>query len=76
MVRRRLRLLRAEIHCNDCGKVLSQDQVVMSVMCGVIHGRCLDCTLGPENALESDRVSISVDLLRRLRDGVLRRPGQ
>ena len=71
MVRRRLRLLRAEIHCDDCGKVLSREQTGVSIIAQVTFSRCLDCTLAPEITPESESVSVSVNLLRRLRDGLL-----
>ena len=64
-------MLRPEIHCDDCGKVLSRDQTVVSIIAQVAFCRCLDCTLAPEIAMESESVSVSVSLLRRLRDGVL-----
>ena len=64
-------MLRAEINCDDCGKVLSREQTVVSIIARVTFCRCLDCTLAPEIVLESESVSVSVSLLRRLRDGVL-----
>ena len=64
-------MLRAEIHCDDCGKVLSREQTVVSVIAEVTFCRCLDCALAPEITPESENVSVSVNLLRRLRDGLL-----
>ena len=43
-------MLRPEIHCDDCGKVLSREQTVVSIIAQVTFCRCLDCTLAPEIA--------------------------
>ena len=53
--------------CDTCHKVMSIAQAVVMVVGGVTYVMCLDCAL---SQLE-DSVSVSVDLLRRLRDGIL-----
>ena len=57
--------------CGVCGKTLSYEQMILW------PGRqfCLDCTISmltnDRIVMKPDRVSVSVDLLSRLRDGVL-----
>ena len=51
--------------CTGCGKAISAEQTVVA---GDLP-YCVDCTMSSGG--DSDRVDISVDLLRRLRDGVL-----
>ena len=51
--------------CTWCNKAMSAEQTVVA---GDLR-YCVDCTMTPGG--DSDRVDVSVDLLRRLRDGVL-----
>ena len=51
--------------CTWCGKTISAEQTVVA---GDLP-YCVDCIMTA--GADSDRVDISVDLLRRLRDGVL-----
>ena len=55
--------------CDTCHKVMSIAQAVVMVVAGVTYGLCLDCALSQLE--DDDSVSVSVDLLRRLRDGTL-----
>ena len=55
--------------CDTCGKVMSVAQAVVMVVAGVTYVMCLDCALSQLE--DDDSVSVSVDLLRRLRDGTL-----
>ena len=55
--------------CDTCRKGLSITQAVVLVVAGVTYVLCLDCTLS--QLADDDSVSVSVDLLRRMRDGVL-----
>ena len=55
--------------CDTCGKVMSVAQAVVMVVGGVTYVVCLDCALSQLE--DDDTVSVSVDLLRRLRDGIL-----
>ena len=55
--------------CDTCHKTLSIAQAVVMVIAGVTYVLCLDCTLSQLE--DDDSVSVSVDLLRRLRDGVV-----
>ena len=55
--------------CDTCQKVLSIAQAVVMVVGGVTYVMCLDCALSQLEG--NDSVSVSVDLLRRLRDGIL-----
>ena len=55
--------------CETCGKVMSVAQAVVMVVGGVTYVVCLDCALSQLE--DDDTVSVSVDLLRRLRDGIL-----
>ena len=55
--------------CDNCGKSLSIVQAVVSVVADVTFVLCLDCTLS--RLPDDDSVSVSVDLLRRMRDGIL-----
>ena len=55
--------------CDTCHKPLSVAQAVVMVVAGVTYVLCLDCAL--YQLEDDDRVSVSVDLLRRLRDGVV-----
>ena len=55
--------------CDTCGKVMSVTQAVVMVVAGVTYVMCLDCALSQLE--DDDSVSVSVDLLRRLRDGTL-----
>ena len=55
--------------CDTCGKVMSVAQAVVMVVGGVTYVMCLDCALSQLE--DDDSVSVSVDLLRRLRDGIL-----
>lgn len=61
----------ADLHCQSCGKKISYAQAVMW------QGKhyCLDSIINLlARQCEDERVSVSVDLLERLRDGVLYRP--
>ena len=56
--------------CDTCQKVLSIAQAVVMVVAGVTYVVvCLDCALSQLE--DDDSVSVSVALLRRLRDGTL-----
>ena len=55
--------------CDTCGKVMSVAHAVIMVVGGVTYVVCLDCALSQLE--DDDTVSVSVDLLRRLRDGIL-----
>ena len=55
--------------CDTCHKVMSIAQAVVMVVAGVTYVLCLDCPLADLD--DDDSVSVSVNLLRRLRDGVL-----
>ena len=55
--------------CDTCHKVMSISQAVVKAVAGVNYVLCLDCTLAQLE--DDDSVSVSVDLLRRLRDGIL-----
>ena len=55
--------------CDTCGKVMSINQAVVMVVAGVNYVLCLDCALSQLE--DDDSVSVSVNLLRRLRDGAL-----
>ena len=55
--------------CDTCRKTLSTVQAVVSLVAGVTYVLCLDCTVS--QLTDDDSVSVSVDLLRRLRDGIL-----
>ena len=55
--------------CNTCHKALAISQAVVMVVAGVNYVLCLDCALSQLE--DDDSVSVSVDLLRRLRDGIL-----
>ena len=55
--------------CDTCHKPLSVAQAVVMVVAGVTYVLCLDCTLPLLE--DDDSVSVSMDLLRRLRDGVI-----
>ena len=55
--------------CDTCHQVRSIAQAVVMVVAGVTHVLCLDCTLSELE--DDDSVSVSVDLLRRLRNGVI-----
>ena len=55
--------------CDTCHKVMTIAQAVAMVVVGVTSVMCLDCTLSQMEDDES--VSVSVDLLRRMRDGIL-----
>ena len=55
--------------CDTCHKVMSIAQAVVMVVAGVTYVMGLDCTLFQLE--DDDSVSISVDLLRRMRDGIL-----
>ena len=55
--------------CDTCHKTLSITQAVVMVVGGVTYVLCLDCTLSQLE--DDDSVSVSVDLIRRLRDGIL-----
>ena len=55
--------------CDTCRKSLSIPQAVVSVVAGATFVLCLECTLS--QLADDDSVSVSVDLLRRMRDGVL-----
>ena len=48
---------------------MSIAQAVVMVVAGVTYVLCLDCTLSQLE--DDDSVSVSVDLLRRLRDGLV-----
>ena len=56
---------RGHTSCTSCGKTISAEQTVVA---GDLP-YCVDCTMTA--GTDSARVDISVDLLRRLRDGVL-----
>ena len=55
--------------CDTCHKVMTIAQAVAMVVVGVTSVMCLDCTLSQME--DDDSVSVSVDLLRRMRDGIL-----
>ena len=55
--------------CDGCHKVMTISQAVVMVVSGVNYILCLDCTLSQLE--DDDNVSVSVGLLRRLRDGIL-----
>ena len=55
--------------CDTCGKVMSRNQAVMKTLPPVLYVACVDCAL--DHLEEDDAVTVSVDLLRRIRDGVL-----
>jgi hypothetical protein len=55
--------------CDTCHKPLSIAQAVVKRLAGVTCVFCLDCTLSQLE--DDDSVSASVDLLRRMRDGIL-----
>ena len=55
--------------CDTCHKPLSVAQAVVMVVAGVTYVLCLDC--GLSQLEDDDSVSVSVDLLRRMRDGIL-----
>ena len=55
--------------CDTCHKTLSIAQAVVMVVADVAYVLCLDCTLAELD--DDDSVSVSVALLRRLRDGIL-----
>ena len=55
--------------CDTCGKVMSINQAVVKAVAGVTYIMCLDCALSQLE--DDDSVSVSVDLLRRLGDGIL-----
>ena len=59
---------RTRPECDTCHKVMSIAQAVVMVVAGVTYVLCLDCAL---SQLDDDSVSVSVDLLRRLREGTL-----
>ena len=47
---------------------MTSAQAAVMMIVGVTYVLCLDCIL---SHLDDDSVSVSVDLLRRLRDGVV-----
>ena len=55
--------------CDTCHKVMPIAQAVVMVVAGVTYILRLDCTLSQLE--DDDSVSVSVDLLRRLRNGVI-----
>ena len=58
------------LHCNSCGKRISYAQSIFWAN----KNWCLDSILtmlGNRPETEGERVNISVDLLERLRDGVI-----
>ena len=55
--------------CDDCLKTLSREQAVVMRVAGVTYIQCLDCILS--HLEDEDRVEVSVDLLRRLKNGIL-----
>ena len=55
--------------CDTCRKMLSMAQAVVALVAGVTYVLCLDCAVS--QLTDDDSVSVSVDLLRRLRDGIL-----
>ena len=59
----------ARTSCDNCLKTLSKEQAVVMHVAGVTYIQCLDCILAHLD--EEDGVEVSVDLLRRLKDGVL-----
>ena len=60
---------RTRPECDTCHKVMSIAQAVVMVVAGVTYVLCLDCAL---SQMEDDEtVSVTVGLLRRLRDGIL-----
>ena len=54
--------------CDTCGKVMAINRAVVMAVAGVTYVMCLDCALSQLE--DDDSVSVSVDLLRRLRDGI------
>ena len=59
----------ARTSCDYCLKTLSREQALAMRVAGVTYIQCLDCILALLE--EEDRVEVSVDLLRRLKDGIL-----
>ena len=58
--------------CAFCRKTLSAEQSVARFHEGQLRIWCLDCAISDSVDLEdAARVSVSVDLIRRLRDGAL-----
>ena len=58
--------------CAFCGKTISGEQSVDLNHQGELTVWCLDCAISHSVGLEgAARLSVSVDLLRRLRDGAL-----
>ena len=55
--------------CETCGKLMSMAQAVVALVAGATFIFCLDCAVS--QLTDDDSVSISVDLLRRLKDGIL-----
>ena len=55
--------------CDTCHKPLSVAQAVVMVVAGATYVLCLDCTLSQLE--DDDSGSVSVDLLWRMRDGIL-----
>ena len=59
---------RSRGHCDTCRKIFSRNQTILFQADLAL---CLDCVIGPGGLAADDRVEVSVDLLRRLKDGVL-----
>ena len=58
--------------CDFCRKTISAEQSVARFHEGQLRVWCLDCAISDSVGLEdAARVNVSVDLLRRLRDGAL-----
>ena len=55
--------------CDTCHQVMTIVQAVVMVVAGVTYVLCLGCALSQLE--DDDSVSVSVDLLRRLRNGVI-----
>ena len=55
--------------CDTCPEPLSVAQAGVMVVAGVTYIMCLDCALSQLE--DDDSVSVSVDMLRRPRDGIL-----
>ena len=60
---------RTRPECDTRHKIMSVAQAVVMVVAGVTYVMCLDCALSQLE--DDDTVSVSVDLLRRLRDRIL-----
>ena len=55
--------------CDTCHEVMTIAQAVVMVVADVTDVLCLDCALSQLE--DDDSVSVSVDLLQRMKDGTL-----